>query len=226
MINNCKDLFQKAYCYNNVKTYLKKSLYTMNNLIPNYVGSRRLFITTCDSNLFTNMAMTSLSASKQTRPELFKDICDKLNPTDILLHLSVVNTDIVSFDIAKFLNAYDSLNKKVVFGGERNLWPSEASDLRHKLDNMAGNDTVFKYLNTGFVCCEAGEMAKILEEQIYECEKFGEQEYFLRVLAQEKYSMTLDYKNKLVYNTFRCTDEEIKSARAANVPFIHFNAGR
>jgi hypothetical protein len=225
MINNCKELFQQTYRYDRVKTYIQQSLYKIANLIPNQVGPRRLFVITLDSTIFNTISMTSFAGSGGNRPLLYKNICEKLNPSDILLYLSVSNTDIVNFDTAKFLEAYDSLNTKVVFGGERNLWPNEASDLRHKLDMMAGDKTLFKYLNAGFMCAEAGEMLKILENEIFEQPR-GEQEYFLRILAQEKYSMTLDYYNKLVYNTFRCSDEEIKAARAAKVPFVHFNAGR
>jgi hypothetical protein len=170
--------------------------------------------------------MTSFPiTAKINRIQIYKKLCDVLNPTDLLLYLSVGNTDIVNFDKVKFLEAYDSIQTKVVFGGEKNLWPGEAADIRHKLDTIAGESTLFKYLNTGFVCFEAGEMAKILDEQVYEG-KTGEQEYFLRILAQEKYSMSLDYENKLVYNTYKCSGEEIKKARENKVPFVHFNAGR
>jgi hypothetical protein len=226
MINNCKDLFQNTYRLNNVNAYLQSTLYKINNLIPNYVGSRKLFVITCDNNTFDSIPMTSFPLKPNfNRIQLYKKICETLDPSDILLYLSVGNTDIVNFDMAKFLEAYDSLKKKIVFGGEKNLWPGEAADLRHKLDMLAGKDTLFKYLNTGFLCTEVGEMAKLLDEQIYEG-RVAEQEYFLRILAQEKYSMTLDYGNKLVYNTFMCSPHEINRARTANVPFIHFNAGR
>ena len=226
MINNCKSLFQQVYRYNNVMTYIRESLYRMNNLIPSEVGSRRLFVITCDSTLYNTIPMSSFALTPTVnRIQIYKKLCDVLNPSDVLLYLSVGNTDIVNFDKVKFLEAYDSLKTKVVFGGEKNLWPGEAADIRHKLDTIAGDSTLFKYLNTGFVCFEAGEMAKILDEQVYEG-KTGEQEYFLRILAQERYSMTLDYENKLVYNTYKCSGEEIKKARENKVPFVHFNAGR
>ena len=224
MINNCKDLFQQVYRYNNVVNYVSDSLYKMNNLTPIKVGSRRLFVITCCSKVFDNIPMTSVAQPSTSRVNIYRKICEMVNPNDIILYLSVVNTDIVNFEAAKFLEAYDSLNAKIVFGPEKNLWPGEAADLRHKLDTMAGNEKLFKYLNIGFLCAEAGEMAKLLDEQVED--KFGEQEYFMRAYAQEKYSMTLDYGHKLVFNTYMCSEEEIKAARNNKVPFIHFNAGR
>lgn len=224
MINNCKDLFQQVYRYNNVVNYVSESLYKMNNLTPIKVGSRRLFVITCDSKVFDSIPMTSVANPSTSRVNIYRKICEIVNPNDIILSLSVNNTDIVNFEAAKFLEAYDSLNAKIIFGPEKNLWPGEAADLRHKLDTLAGNEKLFKYLNIGFLCTEAGEMAKLLDEQVED--KFGEQEYFMRAYVQEKYSMTLDYGHKLVFNTYMCSDEEIKAARNSKVPFIHFNAGR
>jgi len=222
MIEKCKALFQEVYRNENVVKYITDSVYKLNDLTPYLVGKRRLFIIS-DGPRINGLNMTLLSGSSKI--SAIKELCEKLNKTDILLYVNAPLTDINNnFQPSKILEAYDSINKKIVYGAEKNLWPESAKDLYVNLCKLAPEENPFKYLNSGFFCAEAGEMHKMLDEQVYE--NGNEQEYLMRVYVKQRYSMSLDYNQKLVLNTFKCSGQEIVKFKSGGTPFIHFNGGR
>jgi hypothetical protein len=122
--------------------------------------------------------------------------------------------------------AYDSFNSKIVFGSEKNLWPGDLESIRYKIESISNSPTDFKYLNAGFFVAEAGEMARVLDERVFELNGINEQEYYTRAYVTKRYSIALDIEQKLVMNTFKCSGDEINVKKAAGTPFIHYNAGR
>ena len=222
MVENCKKLFQEIYRFHNVMQYVENTVFSINNLNPYPLKQRRLFIITRDDLLFDNLKMTSF---KNTNLAQIHNIVNKLNDTDILVTLNSRNTDLNKFNVNEFLKRYDEIGKKIVFGAEKNLWPEDLQSVRYKLDERA-TDTPFKYLNSGFFCAEAGELRRLLEEQIYGGDNFIEQAYFNKILLTDIYSLTLDYKHSLVLNTYLCSKAEIEAIKNGGTPFIHFNAGR
>jgi hypothetical protein len=224
MIENCKRLFQVAYRFNSVVKYIKDSLFKMHNLKPYTIGNRRLFVLTNGPKLNDeNIYMTVLN--NPDKLTAIKHLCEILNNTDTILYVNAHLTDINYFQPAGFLEAYDSINRKIVYGAEKNLWPESANEIGVQLRKLVPEENQFKYLNAGFFCAEVGEMGKMLDEQIYE-KNIAEQEYLMRVYVTNRYSMSLDYNQKLVLNTFKCTGDEIAKYKSKGTPFIHFNAGR
>ena len=228
MIENCKQLFQEAFRYNNVMKYINHTILKINNLDPYFVDGKRLFITSFDKFKYPNIKMTTLSSEGGSTGNLkaIHTMCNRLNDDDVIVYLRSENTDVSDgFKPEDFLKRYSSLNAKIVFGAEKNLWPGEIESLRYKLDNMSPNDSAFKYLNAGFFCAEVKELRKLLDEQIYEGNEFIDQAYFNKILLTGAYSLGVDYKQSLVVNTYLCTKEEIVKFQKSTL-FIHFNAGR
>jgi len=222
MIENCKKLFQEAYRFHNVISYTENKIFNINNLNPYIVNGRRLFIISRDNHFIDSIKMT---AYEQPSLSYIHNIVNKLNDNDILVVMNSKNIDVNGFKAEEFLEKYDSFGKKIVFGSEKNLWPDELSTIRYKLDERA-KDKEFKYLNSGFFCAEAGEIRKLLEEQIYGGNNFIEQAYFNKIFLTDLYSISLDYKQCLVMNTYLCSEYEINIKISGGTPFIHFNAGR
>jgi hypothetical protein len=121
---------------------------------------------------------------------------------------------------------YDSMNSKIVFGAEKNLWPGDLEPIRYKIESIANSPNDFKYLNAGFYVAEAGEMVRLLDERVFDLNVTNEQDYYTRAYVTKRYSMALDIEQKLVMNTYKCSGEEINVKKAAGTPFIHYNAGR
>jgi hypothetical protein len=222
MISNCKALFQKAYRLTNVIDSTVNSIFKLNNLAPYYLDSRRIFfVRSCDREI------PNLNAVKQTKVglDMIASVTKKLKPSDILVFVNPALTDMNNFDLRKFMDSYDSFNAKIVFGAEKNLWPGELEQLRYKIESVSNAPNDFKYLNAGFFISEVGEMAKLLDECVYES-SHCEPDYFSRAYVTKRYSMAIDIEQKLVLNTYKCSKEEIEAKKAAGVPFINYNAGR
>jgi hypothetical protein len=171
--------------------------------------------------------MPNLNAAKQESRGvgMIDNITRKLKPTDIMVFINPALTDMNNFDLRSFMNAYDSFDKKIVFGAEKNLWPGDLEQLRYKIESVSNSTNDFKYLNAGFYIAEVGEMTRLLDECVHEPEHC-EPDFFSRAFVTKRYSFTLDTEQKLVLNTYRCSKEEIEAKKAAGVPFINYNAGR
>jgi len=230
MIKNCKALFQKAYRLSNVIAYTSSKLVALSQLIPYNVGNRRLFLYTfgdiTGKKEIINVQRSSYEYSKRLilRTE---DICRRLHPSDIIVYLNIDLIDIVNFEPTDFLRRYDSFNSKIVFGAERNLWPETLEQERYVFENLADKDSAYKYMNCGFFCAEVGEMARIFEEQVFEnTSTLCDAEYFARAYLTKRYSLTLDFNQTLVLNTYLATAEDNRRAYDKKTPFINHNAGR
>jgi hypothetical protein len=230
MIVNCKALFQKAYRFTNVMAYTSSILERIQQLKPYTVGSRRLFIYTfggaCARTEIINFQTPTYEYSKRLILKT-EDICRRLFPADIIVYINIDLIDIVKFDPADFLQRYDSFNTKIIFGAERNLWPESLEQDRVAIENLGAKDSAFKYMNAGFFCAEVGEMRRLLEEQVYDkTSTLCDSEYFARIHLSKRYSMTLDYNQLLVLNTYLATEEDKFRVNVKGTPFIHHNAGR
>jgi len=230
MINNCKALFQKAYRFTNVIAYTSSKLAALNNLKPYNVGPRRLFLYTFgDVSGRSEIINVQAPNYDYTKRLILKteDICRRLFPSDIIVYMNTDLTDIVNFEPGDFLRRYDSFNSKIVFGAERNLWPESLEQDRHAFEMLCDKDTVFKYMNCGFFCAEVGEMSRLLEENVFESTStLYDAEYFARTYLSKRYSMTLDYNQLLVLNTYLATEDDHARVKNKGTPFINHNAGR
>jgi hypothetical protein len=224
MIANCKALFQKIYRFNNVIESSINTIYKANNLVPYIVGNRRVFLVSGSSHNIPNLVVNQFVG--RSAFEITLNVSRKLKEDDIVIYLNTKLTDLNNFNLEKIMDIYDSINTKVVFGAEKNLWPGELESVRYKIESVSNSTNEFKYLNAGFYIAEVGELARILDERVYEMNGINEQEYFARAYITKRYSMSIDTNHKLVLNTFRCSSEEINTKKTEGVPFIHFNAGR
>ena len=223
MVRRCKQLFQEVYRFHNVMDYICDKLYQINAAVPYVANGRRMF-------LFNRHNSTELNYNRVNGTiltSLYKK-CRLLQSDDIIVYFTnTPNIDINSFTPAEFLNKYQSYGKKIVVTGEKNLWPDSLEGVRYKLLSMGPEKSTFKYLNSGMICGEAGELRRLLEERVFDpAAEPNEQEYLSRAYVTERYSMTLDYDCKLCFCTYKCSGEEIAAARAADVPFVYWNAGR
>jgi hypothetical protein len=229
MIKNCKELFQQAYRFHNVMANTRKLLLDMNRLTPISVGQRRLFIFSQmpPSKKYPAVQQVKQADGLANLIVTTHNICKRLFPTDIIMYANVELLDAANFEPNDFLERYDSFGKKIVFGAERNLWPESLEIVKFKIEQLAPKENAFKYLNAGFFCAEVGEMQKLLDERVYEPDRnLIDQEYFVNALLSQRFSMCLDYNQKLVINTFRCTKSDVDSCLASKVPFVHHNGGR
>jgi len=224
MVNRCKALFQKVYRLNNVIQKTTDTIQELSRLVPYTLGNRRIFFVRS-----SNSEMPGLKVNKQICPNnltLALDVSRKLHPTDIMIFMNPDLTDMNNFDLERFMAVYDSMNAKIVFGAEKNLWPGDLEPIRYKIESIANSPNDFKYLNAGFYVAEAGEMVRLLDERVFDLNVTNEQDYYTRAYVTKRYSMALDIEQKLVMNTYKCSGEEINVKKAAGTPFIHYNAGR
>jgi hypothetical protein len=225
MVAACKKLFQTIYRFSTISDYIVEKLYQINSLTPYEVGDRRLFLfnhnAPTDKYRFNRLPSGGLLSGLTA-------VCKRLRSNDIIVRIgNYGNIDVNNFDPKDFVKRFLSFGKKVVISSEKNLWPDSLESVRYKLVSLSPADSEFKYAQCGFFCGEAGELARILEERVFEPTKEPvDAEYFAKVYVTELYDMTLDYTNKLSISTFRCTGEEINAAKAAGVPFVNWNAGR
>ena len=135
--------------------------------------------------------------------------------------------DVHNFDINKFIDIYLSFGKKIVFGAEKNLWPESLNSVRPKLNKLAPKNSIFKYLQPGFFCAEAGEMTKLFDERIYDQNNCPiAQEYFVAALLSGKYSIDLDHSQKLVMCAYQCNHDDLNKCINSGTQFILYNGGR
>jgi hypothetical protein len=231
MIKECRALFQQAYRYQNVLDYTRDALCKLSRLQPAYTdptSGRRLFLFSfdqADTPCVVNKALNKSDGSIKL-PAAAHRICRRLRPTDLVMYANLSLLDFNGFNPADLLQRYDRLDKAIVFGAEKNLWPESIEVFRFKIEQLASPGP-FKYLNSGFFIASAGELKRLLDERVYEdTGDFIDQVYFLHAYLTGRYSMTLDYSNSLVLNTFRCDQREVDEARQKGTPFIHFNGGR
>jgi hypothetical protein len=231
MIKECRALFQQAYRYQNVLDYTRDALCKLSRLQPAYIdptSGRRLFLFSfdhADTPCVVNKALNKSDGSIKL-PAAAHRICRRLRPTDLVMYANLSLLDFNGFNPADLLQRYDRLDKAIVFGAEKNLWPESIEVFRFKIEQLASPGP-FKYLNSGFFIASAGELKRLLDERVYEdTGDFIDQVYFLHAYLTGRYSMTLDYNNSLVLNTFRCDQREVDDARQKGTPFIHFNGGR
>lgn len=225
MIRRCKQLFQEVYRFHNVMDYVVQTLQTITSAKPYEVNGRRIFLfhkgkapaADATLNLLTGSSLTALTK-----------VCKVLRSDDIIVFIhSTSNIDFHNFSPADFLERFLSYGKKIVLASEKNLWPENIEGIRYKLIGLAPETCEYKYLQAGILSAEAGELARLLDERVFDPDSEpNEQEYLSRAYVTEHYDMTLDYKCKLSISTFKCSAEEIAAAKTGGVPFVNWNAGR
>ena len=228
MVRNCKKLFQEVYRYQTVSNYVSSKLLEINNSVSYDISGRKLsfYNRVVNKNpLITINTVSTVGGYLNT----MRDICKKHYSSDVVVFIpNYKNVDVnPAFDATEFMQRYLSYGKKIVVASEKNLWPESIETLRYKLISAAPENRENKYLQSGVVCGEAGALLRLLEERIVDSSaEPNDQEYFSKAFVTERYDMTLDYANKLVLNTYRCSQEEIDAAIASGCQFINFNAGR
>ena len=224
MIRKCKRLFQEAYRFHNVMDYISQTLFTINAAVPYEVNNRRIF-------LFARQKATGdMKINHIEGPSLtgLSRVCKSLRSDDIVVYMPhYANIDVNNFVPADFLARFSSFGKKIVGAAEKNLWPDSLEGIRYKLISLAPEKTEFKYVQGGLIVGEAGELARMLEERVFDpASEPIEQEYYSRAYITERYDMTLDYTCKLSLSTYKCSGEEVNASKAAGVAFVNWNAGR
>lgn len=231
MIERNMALFQKVYRFNSVMDYTKNILRKLNRLEPAYVDEqgRSLYIFTFDELKplpFKVNKIPNYTNDNLRKAVTMEALCKRMKESDLLMFANLSLLDVNGWNPSAFLERYDKLESKIVFGAERNLWPESLDIYRFKIEQLNKPNTHFRYLNSGFFVAQAGELLRLLEERVYENNNFIDQEYLTLAYISGRYSMTLDYKNHLVINTFQCPRDEIDKNRREGVPFIHWNGGR
>ena len=227
MIENCKKLFQKIFRYHNVIDYTIEKIYEFNRLKPYILNDRRVFFCT-DYNNPTKLD-NQIIINKQISGNIYgiHNVFRKLNSTDIVIYMNTEYIDVHNFDLNKFIDIYLSIGKKIVFGAEKNLWPESLNGVRSKLNKLAPKDSIFKFLQPGFFCAEAGEMTKLFDERIYDQNNCPiAQEYFVGAFLSGKYSIELDYSQKLVMCAYQCNRNDLNKCISSGTQFILYNGGR
>ena len=228
MVRNCKKLFQEIYRYQTISNYVSNKLLEINNSVAYDISGRKL----CFYNRLANTnPLININTISTTGGYLstMRNICRKHFSSDVVVFIpNYRNIDVnPSFNATEFMQRYLSYGKKLVVASEKNLWPESLETLRYKIITSAPENCENKYLQSGVVCGEAGALLRLLEERVVDSSSEpNDQEYFSKAFVTERYDMTLDYGNKLVLNTYRCSQEEINAAIASGCQFINFNAGR
>jgi hypothetical protein len=225
LIENCKALFQRTYRYSNVVDYTAKILQQVNNLDPYIVNGQHLYLITLDAVDWKNYKITQ---QKIKSPSL----CDKIAayhravqrmcPEDIVVFMNSDKTSNNNFEPEEFILKFNSLNSEIVFGAEKNLQPHTLEPYRVILETKAQNSE-FKFLNSEFIVARAGSINRLLDENIYQKMDFNEQEFYTKIYLENRYNITLDYKQTLVLNTYLCEVSEIITMADTGVPWIYTN---
>ena len=224
IIDNCKKLFQKIFTVHNVIDDSINKLYISNRLKPTIVNNQRIFI--CSSSDSDNLH-DKLIISKQSRFGLkaLTNIVRKVYPTDLILYFNNNLIDIHNLDLEEVINRFKSLNKKIIFGAEKNLWPYTLNPLLKVLNNLAPSNTDFKYLQGEFIIGEASEFDKIFNDNTFG-DSISITEYFTYRYITNKYSIGIDYHQKLVLCAYQCDKNTIQKAIDNGTQFILYNGGR
>jgi len=227
IIENCKKLFQKVFRFHNVIDYTIEKIYEFNRLVPYIVNNRRVFFCTDYKN--PTQLDNQIIMNKQISGNIYglHNVFRKLNPEDIVIYINTEYIDVHNFDLNKLIDIYLSIGKKIVFGAEKNLWPESLNSVRPKLNKLAPKDVIFKYLQSGFIFAEVGEMTKLFNERIYDENNCPiAHEYFMTALLSDKYSITLDYYQKLVMCAYQCNHNDLNKCISSGTQFILYNGGR
>jgi hypothetical protein len=149
-----------------------------------------------------------------------------LNKYDYFILLDATDVGYVKGinNIPKIMENY---NCSILFGAERNLWPT--TDYSHLHENKDIN-TPYKFLNAGVFCAKPehfiNHVNNILERKLFGlCDQGNWQiEYLLNSDIQ------LDYNNKLVLNTYlsKCdidVNNNTVQFKSADPIFVHDNGG-
>lgn len=224
MIARCKELFQKAYRFENVVKHTTEVLAKISGLTPVICGDKRVFFFTCDSSDVQHIPVAKF---KDERLNVIKLLCKHLHENDILVGLNSDLIDVYEYTIEDLLKRYETFGKDIVFGAEKNLWPGSLEPVRESLIRHAPGHREFKYLNSGFFVARVGELRRLVKERAYEIKPgFIDQEYFTLAYLTGRYSMTLDYDSMLVMNNYRSVHQDIERFKEQKTPFFNHNAGR
>lgn len=222
MIKRCKELFQRVYRFSNIIDWTATTIFKINSLVPYFLGERRIFFLSNSDAVLPNI-MVNRIPNLHTRLDIISYACRRLYPKDILVLLNTSLITMHNFNLKDLLNLYDTFNTKIVFGAENNLWPPSLEAYRSKLINKAGGEC--KFLNSGFVITEVGEMERVLEE--FPCEHYGpnDQEYFTKAYLSEKYNFALDKDSKLVLYGYECGASTIHAKISSGTQFVQLLSG-
>lgn len=232
IIENAKKLFQEIYLYKNVYNRTIKTLQTITECMPFAEIDGRRFYFISNKLIVQNVSYPINYFPDISKLEAIRNMSRKIRDNDLIIFL---DNDLIDFNVftpEKLYNTWKSFDKKIVFGAERNLWPYDIECYRNELIKRTPTvegcaATNHHFLQSGFFVAEAGEMRKILDEcQVEDFNKVIDQAYFTKILLMDKYSITLDYFSKIVFNTFRYTFDEIIKQYHTDIMFIHSNGGR
>jgi hypothetical protein len=227
IIENAKKLFQEVYLYQNVVNRTIRTLHTISNCTPFAEIDNRRFYFMSQGKLLQNVIYPVNYFPNMNRLNAIKYMSNKIRDQDILVLLNGDLIDFNGFTPEKLYTIWKSFDKKIVFGAERNLWPWDIECYRQQLINLTPAGTNHHFMQSGFFVAEAGEMRKILDEcQVEDFSKVIDQAYFTKIMLMDRYSITLDYFSKIVFNAYRYSYEEIRQKYFTDIMFIHLNGGR
>jgi hypothetical protein len=149
-----------------------------------------------------------------------------LNKYDYFILLDATDVGYIG-GISEVPNIMREYNCNILFGSERNLWPNTEYSSLYETKNI---QTPYKFLNAGVFCAKPNffidHVKNILERKLFGlCDQGNWQiEYLLNC------DIELDYKNKLVFNSFLAKDDiEITdktiNIKTGNPIFVHDNGG-
>jgi hypothetical protein len=227
IIENAKKLFQEAYLYKNVVNSTIRTLHTITNCMPFAEIDNRRFYFMSIGLLSQNVKYPVNYFPSMNRLEATHYMSRKLREQDIIIFLNSNLVDFNNFSPEALYNAWKSFDKKIIFGAERNLWPWDIECYTQDLINRTPTGTNHYFLQSGFFVAEAGEIRKLLDEcQVDDYSKIIDQVFYTKIMLMDRYSITLDYFSKIVFNTFRYTFNEVQQQYYNGKMFIHLNGGR
>jgi hypothetical protein len=226
MVARCAQLFQKAYCYQNVIDYTVKQLVRIQGMPFYKTPSAYVYPFTSHASLLQGIQHACFTSGSQIHRLLAAEyMCTKLHDNDLVVFTNSDLTDISKLDMPQLVDRYMIFGKPIVFGAEKNLWPGSLERHRQTLIADAPESSPFKYLNSGFYMAQVGPLRKLLRQFVH-TDSDNDQEYFTRAHLTGRYGTALDYDAKLVLNTYLCSKEDIESKKKEGTMFIHYNAGR
>jgi len=227
IIENAKKLFQEVYLYKNVYNRTIRTLQTITGCVPFAEIDNRRFYFISNDLISQNITYPVNYFFGKSRLEAIQIMSKKVRDQDIIVYLNGNLVDINAFTSEKLYTTWKSFDKKIVFGAERNLWPWDIECYRNELIKRTPDSTNHHFLQSGFFVAEANEMRKILDEcQVDDFSKIIDQTYFTKIMLMDKYSITLDYFSKIVFNAYRYSYEQIQQKYHTDIMFIHLNGGR